>query len=260
MSQYDTAWSSIPWQWTKGASIVHVAKEVRDIADLNQYDVSTKSAKLADRKSIDLRASTIAENNNPVPKSLDNRSDVGGKFAGQVPGGYAGAFFETFEFQIPSIWSIFNDDFCHVTFDVAIQFGLESWQPDNRSLDAWVWDVDVGKVLIDTFPLHTSFRYVDNGIYRALLKVAGRFSKAGTIRFGFNISGFWNSGQYENTIWFSTVNAHLSAITTSLYAWINNKEEDFSEESSPSSMTLVPSPEPFVLLEAAVDDDDTTPD
>lgn len=234
--EYDSGYVSIPWQWTKGVIDARNPPEILDTQILSQ--VSAKSNWVDVRASeIDTRTLSIAEV--PQTSKADNISTAGAAFGGIVPGGYSAAFHQEWEVNVPNFWSTFTHDTVFITVDAVVSFTEASYKPDQRELNDWVWEFDAAHLLTAITPTYVSFRYIDRGVYRCVMKAVGYLLGGNhKIRFGFNFKTIWDSGQPQTTTWMSTVQLAAHVLTSAVTG--RTVTEESSVESGPSNLTLVP--------------------
>lgn len=169
--------------------------------------------------------------------------EAGGAFSGvQVGGAYGGAFHQTWELTLPDTLGLWGESTLLLTVDVVIVIAPNSWKPDYRYLDKWVWDFNFSELMKNAIPVFTNFRIVESSTYRLIAKIIGDFiPSAHKLRFGFNVKGLWQSGQGQQFVYHTSSTVSATGLNTA----IRDAALDFSEESGPSNTTLTNKDDPF---------------
>lgn len=211
--EYASGWVNYNWEWTSG--IIHEThpKETVEAISANRYNVVDSDTYVSiGGDSVDGRTLRI------TPQIIDAKPDMDStfqlSFTGPSGSGYGGGMHQQWEFNIPAFWSIFVGDYILASFDIAIHFGQDSWTPDQRRLDNWVWEIDVGDVFKNALPHFLSFRYVDSNIYKVIIKQVATLWRPGKLRFGFRLKMFWETNQPQHITIQSVISSTILSFTT----------------------------------------------
>lgn len=239
IQEYATGWVNTPWRWSSGQIDTYTPKEELEYSKAYKYSVADSDKKLVigDSGTTDFAVRNITPDVEEVKSDIKSTASFG--YLGYVGGEYKGTYDQHWEFPIPKLWDVYKGDMAIVTVDLAIRFGDKSWTPDQRQLDRWVWDFDVGSVLIKTLPYFMSFHYFDPQTYRLIVKQTGIFDSLGTIRFGCRLNMVWHDNQPQTITLVSQVTQMFSIFSTAVR--IPNLIS-FSEDSTPISSNLSISP------------------
>lgn len=256
LHEYASGWINYDWEWTSG--IIHEThpKENIEAASATRYEIVDADTYLKiGGTAIDGTLSRMTPKIIPLDPDINSTFQL--SFSGPLDSGsYGGAMHQTWDINMPSLWSIFTGDYVILHLDIALQFGHNSWLPDQRKLDDWVWDIDVGEVFKNALPHFLSFRYVDSGLYKIIIKQIGTIWRPGKIRFGFRLNMLWESGSHHITLQSVISNTVLAFTTGGRILNLAN----FSEERMPLNASLSSDDSLFEFIHDAASEITLTPE